>query len=97
MSLRLGPGHAPENFPLTRDGQIKPDWLQLLKDFPTRFVIGDDQFIAAPSFQGSGAATSFAGKAPLSRALTTVFLNALPPDLARKIASENAIALYRLH
>jgi hypothetical protein len=37
-----------------------------------------------------------AKKIPPTRELSPVFLNSLPPDLARKIASENAIALYKL-
>ncbi|OGV52834.1 MAG: hypothetical protein A2X49_09320 [Lentisphaerae bacterium GWF2_52_8] len=95
MSLRLGPGHAPQNFPLTRDGQLRPDWLQLLQDFPTRFVIGDDQFLC-PADARDGIGASLSGKAPLCRNLTNVFLNALPSELARKIASENAMTLYKL-
>ena len=96
MSLRLGPGYAPENFPLTPDRQIKPEWLQLLKDFPTRFVIGSDNFIAAASFHGTGTGAMLASRVPITRELVPAFLNALPADLARNIASDNAIALYKL-
>ena len=32
----------------------------------------------------------------MNRARTKVFLEALPPDLARKIASETAVRLYKL-
>ncbi len=96
MSLRLGLGRAPENFPLTPDRQTKPEWLCLLKDFPNRFVIGSDNFIASASFHGRGTAAVLAKKIPPTRELSPVFLNSLPPDLARKIASENAIALYKL-
>lgn len=96
MSLRLGPGHAPENFPLAPDGQIKPEWLRLLEDFPDRFVVGGDNFIASPAFQGSGTAARLSSRTPASRHLTPVFLNALPPELARKIAVENAVAIYKL-
>ena len=96
MSLRLGPGHAPENFPLTRGGQIKPEWLSLLKDFPDRFLVGSDNFIASASFRGSGTAALLANRIPLTREFTPVFLKALPPDLAHKISFENAMSLYRL-
>ena len=96
MSLRLGPGHAPENFPLTPDRKIKSEWLRLLKDFSDRFVIGSDNFIASPSFHGKGTASKLAEKIPQTRELTPIFLNVLPPDLARKIAYENAIVLYHL-
>ncbi len=96
LSLRLGPGHAAENFPLTPDGRIRPEWLRLLEDFPGRFVIGGDNFIASATFQGSGTAAKLSSRAPASRQLTPAFLNALPPELARKIAVDNAVALYKL-
>ncbi len=96
MSLRLGPGLSPENFPLTPDGSLKPEWLQLFKDFPGRFVIGDDQFFMGKLTKTGSIAGELHNKAPLCRQLTSVFLKALPPDLARKIATENAIALYKL-
>jgi predicted TIM-barrel fold metal-dependent hydrolase len=96
MSLRMAPGRAPQNHPLTRDGEIKPAWLRLLNDFPDRFVIGGDQFIVPPAIRGEGPALSFSRRAPITRAETRKFLEALPPDLARKIAYENAILLYSL-
>jgi predicted TIM-barrel fold metal-dependent hydrolase len=96
LSLRLGPGHVPENFPLTQKYQLKPEWLRLLKDFPNRFVIGSDNFFAPPSFQGKGTGAILAQRVPLSRKLAPVFLRELPPDVAQKIATENAIAIYKL-
>lgn len=96
MSLRMGPGRAPQNHPLTPAGKIKPDWLLLFKDFPTRFVIGGDQFIVSPSLQGGGPAILFSQRAPMIRERTRAFLDALPPDLAQKIGYENAIHLYKL-
>ncbi len=94
MSLRMAPGRAPENHPLTRDGEIKPAWLRLLNDFPDRFVIGGDQFIVSTAMRGEGPALSFSRRAPITRAQTRKLLEALPPDLARKIGYENAILLY---
>ncbi len=96
MSLRLGPGHFPENFPMTRDGQIRPEWLSLFQDFPTRFVIGSDNFIPSANFQGQGMMSTLTSKIPATREIIPKFLNALPPDLARKIGIENAVALYKL-
>lgn len=96
MSLRMGPGRAPQNHPLTMSGELKPEWLRLFQDFPDRFVLGGDQFIASPSARGSGPGLTFAQRAPMMRQRTRLLLEALPPDLARKIASENAIRLYKL-
>lgn len=96
MSLRMGPGRAPQNHPLTRAGEIKPEWLRLLQDFPDRFVMGGDQFFVSPSVTGAGPGVVFSQRAPTVRERTRVFLGALPPDLARRIGYENAIRLYKL-
>jgi predicted TIM-barrel fold metal-dependent hydrolase len=96
MSLRMGPGRAPQNHPLTMPGELKPEWLRLLQDFPDRFVLGSDQFILSPGTRGSGPGLTFAQRAPLIRQRTRMLLEALPPDLARKIGHENAIRLYKL-
>lgn len=96
MSLRMGPGLMPQNFPLTPAGVVKPEWLRLLQEFPDRFVLGGDQFFLAPALQGRGPAGLFSQRAPAIRERTRAFLNALPPELAQKIGYENAIRLYRL-
>lgn len=96
MSLRMAPGRAPQNHPLTKTKEIRPDWLRLLRDFPDRFVLGGDQFIASPAIQGGGPGMVFAQRAPLVRERTAAFLAALPADLAGRIAYENAIRLYKL-
>ena len=96
MSMRMGPGRAPQNHPLTKGGEIRPDWLRLLRDFPDRFVIGGDQFFVSPSVRGGGPAIAFSQRAPMIRERTRAFLEALPPDLASKIGYENAIRLYKL-
>jgi hypothetical protein len=96
MSLRMAPGRAPQNHPMDRGGGIRPEWMRLLRDFPDRFVIGGDQFFAAPSIRGTGPGVLFSQRAPIVRQRTRAFLAALPPDLYRKIAFENAIRLYKL-
>ena len=80
----------------TPDGEINPDWLKLLKDFPDRFVIGGDQFIASPKMTGGGPGLTFTKGAPMTRERTAKFLAALPADLASKIGIENAQRLYKL-
>jgi len=95
MSLRMTPGHAFENHPLTKEGEIKPGWLRLLGDFPDRFVIGGDQF-----FIGAVVANEnwrlFASRAGLIRQRTSLFLSRLPDRLVHGIAQANATRLYRL-
>jgi hypothetical protein len=95
MSLRMGPGRAPQNHPLTPKGEIKPEWIQLLNEFPDRFVIGGDQFFAVPGI-GQGPGTVFAQRAGTMRQRINMFLDKLPEGLARKIARDNATRLYKL-
>jgi predicted TIM-barrel fold metal-dependent hydrolase len=96
MSLRMVPGRAPQNHPLDREGTLRPEWLALFQEFPDRFVIGADQFFVSPTVRGGHAADQFAQRAPIARQRTATLLAALPPDLARRIASENALRIYKL-
>lgn len=96
MSLRMAPGRAPRNHPLGSNRELRPEWKRLLEDFSDRFVIGGDQFIASPSVRGMGPGMIFSQRAPMIRERTKAFLSALPPELYRKIAVENATRLYRL-
>lgn len=86
MSIKLRPGIAKENKMLNlRKRIIPPQWLALLQDFPDRFIIGTDQFYSAPG-----------GKQlrPQTNAVTQLFMNTLPPDLAKKIGMENPSKLF---
>lgn len=95
MSLRLG-GGAPQNMVLVPGTGINPEWLAVFQEFPNRFVIGGDQFIASRFAQGTGPGMQFSARAPMIRQRTQKFLSLLPPELARKFAYENAERLYRL-
>lgn len=66
------------------DGKIRPEWVELLREFPDRFVIGTDQF------HGVG------DRMPRFLPDVRSFVDQLPADLARKVARENAERLYRL-
>ena len=81
----------------TPQGQPNPEWLELVKDFSDRFVLGGDQFIASPNLKGSGAGTMFAQFAPTIRRRAQEFLAALPSDVAKKLGTENAARLYKLN
>lgn len=105
MSLRIGPPEHP-NGVFAGNNRISQDWVELLSDFPDRFVIGADQFIGGTN-TGPGQnpqeknkrpspTDSFSKKAPVARMMTNQLLSLLPPDLAKKIAYENAMTIYKL-
>ena len=81
MSLKLGESGFRLTSPLNVEGKIKPGWLMMLRYFPGRFVIGSDEFF---------------DEGPERLALARKFVDALPPELARGVASENARRIYRL-
>ncbi len=81
MSIKLDPQGGQKTWPFDPDGGIRPPWLALLREFPDRFVIGSDQFFD----EGTERV-----------ALTRKFIDALPPDIARVVSSENAKHIYRL-
>jgi hypothetical protein len=95
MSLRMTPGHAFQNHPLTKEGEIKPGWLRLLSDFSDRFVIGGDQFFVDAATMNENWKL-FASRAGLIRQRTNILLSLLPERLAHEIAQANATRLYRL-
>jgi predicted TIM-barrel fold metal-dependent hydrolase len=84
MQIKVDPANHGRNYPIADDGRIKPDWLELLQDFPDRFVVGSDQHYPLPA-------------AGLQRWQSAVLLlNELPETLRRKIGFENAVRLYHL-
>ncbi|MDD9876628.1 MAG: amidohydrolase family protein [Magnetovibrio sp.] len=92
MSLRLGPGRVRSNHPIGRTG-IKGPWMRLFQDFPDRFVIGTDQIF---SIAGGSLSNQHAKQRRVVRERTNTFLSYLPNDLARKIAHENAMRIYKI-
>lgn len=88
MSLKYsdnGPSKAG-NRPVD-NGQLKPDWIALVREFPDRFVLGADQFYGIP-----GKTKPF----PQSDHGSVIILKGLSEELVRKIAYENAESLYSL-
>lgn len=81
MSIKLDESGSRPTSPWGPDGGLKPGWLMMLRDFPDRFVIGSDQFF------DEGAERLI---------LARKFVDALPPEAARLVASENARRIYRL-
>lgn len=92
MSLKIVEGESSGSNRLMTDGdsRVAADWLAVLKAFPDRFVIGSDSFVAEEGARGKapGGMTSFHG------GRFAALLAALPPALAQRIASQNALSLY---
>ena len=77
----LGEGLMDENL------KIRPKWLELISEFPDRFMIGADDFIGAPGSWSAG---------PPSFVDTWAIIDQLPEDLRSKVGRENAARVYRL-
>lgn len=80
MTVKSDHAGTPRNAPFLPDGTVKPAWIAMMRAFPDRFVIGSDQFYDE-------------GPERIERARK--FINGLPPDLARLVASENVRRVYR--
>ena len=87
MSLKINRLSLPQNRPLDENGEIRPEWVDLIRSFPDRFLIGGDQFYGIPRLTL---------RRPPRSVGPRVFLNQLPADLARKVAHENAVRVYKL-
>ncbi len=79
--FQLGEGIMDE------DMRIRPDWFELLTEFPDRFMIGADDFISAPGKRSAG---------PPSLADTWAIIDQLPEALRNKVGYENAARVYRI-
>lgn len=88
MSFRLNRTGPRNTMALDPSGKLRGSWLALVQAFPDRFMLGSDVFYA-PS--GLSRGSSEEGMDNL-RSL----IEQLPPELAVKVASENAARLYKL-
>lgn len=79
-------GPIKGNALLGTDGELRKDWLDLLAEFPDRFVIGSDLFASEENPTG--------GTYSLKDAWSVV--DKLPSDLAKKVGGENAVRIYGL-
>lgn len=68
-------------------GQIRPEWLELISDYPDRFVIGADEFVGV-----SGRAV----RGVPSFSQTWDLVGQLPPALAGQVGRDNAARVYGL-
>jgi predicted TIM-barrel fold metal-dependent hydrolase len=82
MEIKTDSQNMGKNYPLAKDGKIKPEWFKLFTDFPDRFVIGTDQHYPAT-------------KSPEQRWQTAVLLfNQLPVEARRKIGTGNVTHIF---
>ncbi len=77
-------------------GGVNPEWLAVLEEFPDRFVIGSDQFMANPGLTGGGHGMDVARFNANARAMMRRFLDQLPAELAAQIGAGNAMRLYKI-
>jgi len=82
MEIKTDPQAQGLNYPLGADGKIKADWFKLFTDFPDRFIIGSDQHYPQPKGQGQRWQEA------------VLLLNQLPPDVRKKIGTENVAHIY---
>ena len=82
MSVKSDNAGTPATAPFLPGGGLKPGWLAMLEAFPDRFVVGSDQFYDDPQIVRTYRARAF--------------VDALPAEIARRIAYENVKYIYRL-
>lgn len=80
MEIKLDPKAPGKNF-LLAGQKLKPEWLQLFKDFPGRFIIGSDQHYPEPA-------------GPPRWEAAVLLFNQLPADLRKSIGTENVAHIY---
>jgi predicted TIM-barrel fold metal-dependent hydrolase len=96
VSLRVFGAAAPmHNKLLTSDG-LDPAWRELLVRHADRFMIGSDSFFVAAGREHGGPGVTFARRNEPKLMATRRALSLLPPEVAVKIARDNAIRVYRL-
>lgn len=88
MSLRPGPakGGPPPAIAFDDGGALKPAWIDLIREFPDRFVLGSDEF--HPSFADARRTPGIDG--------LRLLVERLPAEIRTRVAHENAERLFRL-
>jgi hypothetical protein len=90
MSFKISPRDSrPECMPIEQGGGLKAEWLQFIREYPDRFIIGTDQFYVSPRSPMRHIGPTKAE--PMNR-----FFSLLPPDLALKIGQENPRRIFGL-
>lgn len=87
VNIKMGRDSLPVNTMLGPDRRVLPEWLGLMEEHPDRFMLGSDQFYVTPRSDR---------RFPQHTRPVRLLLDQLPEWLARKVASENALKVYRL-
>jgi len=90
MSYKISRDSMGETRPLKEDFTIKTDWLELIRTYPERFLIGSDQFYVTPKSNVQ------IGPPHKEKEGTGRLLALLPPDLSHKVGYENAVRIFKL-
>lgn len=88
MSFRINRRAPKPAAPLDTEGKLKPQWLDLIKRYPDRFLLGSDSFYDR---DGIARGSSEEGLENLK-----LLIDALPEPAKSAVASGNAIRLYKL-
>lgn len=88
MTFKFGDDSVAENRPIDAAGNLRAEWLELMKKYPDRFMMGTDQFFAPPF--------SEIRRGPGRGKQTRPLFSQLPPELAYRIAVENPQRVFHL-
>ena len=90
--------NAPDKEPVWHPSTgINYSWIKIFKKYPDRFVLGTDSFVVSEKYSGRPhAPLVLAQRTRVQREGANELLRVLKKDLARKIARDNAIRIYRL-
>jgi hypothetical protein len=90
MSFKISPRDSrPECMPIEQGTGLKAEWLQLIREYPERFIIGTDQFYVSPR-------SPMRQIGPRSVEPTNTFFSLLPPDLACTLGQENPRLIFNV-
>ncbi len=96
LFLSIRPMGRTPGVMITPSGDVNPEWIQVVQEYPDRFVFGSDSFLVDPGAKSGTAGRIFAERSKAQRMGIRRVMMALPRELARKVGYENAERLYRL-
>jgi hypothetical protein len=76
------------NRPVDENGVLRKEWVDLIRKYPDRFLLGADGFYGIEGLTHPK---------PLTKRASVEALKQLPVDLVRKVAYENAQRIYRIN